>query len=196
MISRVDHVAFAVRDHEKALAFFRDILGALPGKCYNEAGRNFYWQTLSLGDLSRLELISPSAETSFLDGFLANREGGFHHITLQTPDLEAAIKRLEEHGIPYFGRHEYPDGTWKEVFIHPRDAFGILVQIAEFDPEYWMVPEAKMPKGEPWRLEEKEDGFALTCRHPGGSKVTLNFSRDELQRLSDALRQALESTAP
>jgi len=176
MISRVDHVAFAVRDHEKALAFFRDILGALPGKQYNEGGRNFYWQTLSLGDLSRLELISPSAESSFLDGFLKNREGGFHHITLQTPDMEVAIKRLEEHHIPYFGRHEYPDGTWKEVFIHPRDAFGVLVQIAEFDPEYWMVPEC----------------FSLTCRHPGGGKVCFKFSREEMKRLSDALCKALE----
>ncbi len=192
MISRVDHVAFAVRDHEKALAFFQDILGAVPSKRYTEAGRNFFWQTLSLGDLSRLELISPSAENSFLDGFLKKREGGFHHITLQTPDLSAALKRLDEQGIPYFGLHEYPDGSWKEVFIHPRDAFGILVQIAEFDPEYWMVPEAKMPEGEPWRLEKQEDGFALTCRHPGGGKVTLEFSRDELQGLSDTLRKALE----
>ena len=132
MISRIDHVAVAVKDHEKALRFFRDVLGAVPGDQIEVPGQNFTWQTLALGDLTRLELLTPmGGEGGLLGNFLAKREGGFHHITLQTPDIEAAIRRLEEHGIPHFGRHDYPDGTWKEVFIHPRDAFGVLIQIAE-----------------------------------------------------------------
>lgn len=192
MITRVDHVAIAARDHEKALAFFRDVLGAVPGEKVEAPGLKFFWQTLALGDMSRLELVSPSGEGSFLDGFLKNRPGGFHHITLQTDDLEAMIRRLNEHGIPYFGKHEYPGGTWKEIFIHPRDAFGALVQIAEFDAAYWMVPEAKMPDGERWRVEAKEGNFLLTCAHPGGGKVALEFSREELRELSEELRRALE----
>lgn len=194
MIMRMDHVAIAVNNHEGALAFFRDVLGALPGKQYEVKDRKFYWQTLALGDLSRLELLSPSGEGSFLEGFLRTRTGGFHHITLQTADLEEMIKRLDAHGIPYFGRHEYPDGTWKEVFIHPRDAFGVLVQISEFDAAHWMVPEAKLPEGTRWQLEKRADGCALTCAHPGGGKVTLELSREEARRLADDLRGTLETS--
>lgn len=192
MILRIDHVAIAVKDHEQAAAFFVNILGALPGSRYEAKDRKFYWQTLALGDLSRLEIISPSGEGSFLDGFLKTREGGFHHITLQTPDLSAMIAHLEAHHIPYFGRHEYPDGTWKEVFIHPRDAFGVLIQISEFDAEFCMIPEAKLPPGKRWQLEKQSNGYSLVCAHPGGGKVALSFTRDELKMLSDEMLQLLQ----
>jgi len=29
------------------------------------------------------------------------------------------------------------DPHWKEAFISPRDSFGVLIQLAEFDEEYW-----------------------------------------------------------
>ena len=192
MISRIDHIAIAVKDHDGALRFFRDILGAVPGERYEVADRKFFWQTLALGDLTRVEILSPTGEGSFLDGFLQRKDGGFHHITLQTPDLQAMIRLLEEQGVPYFGRNEYPGGVWKEIFIHPRDAFGALVQIAEFDPEYWMVPAARMPEGVRWLVEKDGDAFSLTCAHPGGGKVTLAFTREELQRLSGDLQEMLK----
>ena len=77
------------------------------------------WQIFSLGDLSRLEIISPTGEGSFLDGFLKDKEGGVHHITLQTPDLREAMANLDKQGIPFFGYNEYPGGVWKGIFIHP-----------------------------------------------------------------------------
>jgi methylmalonyl-CoA/ethylmalonyl-CoA epimerase len=131
-------------------------------------------------------------EGGLLGNFLAKREGGVHHITLQTPDLEAAIRRLEEHGIPYFGKHEYPDGTWKEVFIHPRDAFGLLVQIAEFRQQDWMIAEARMPQGKRWDIARTDRQFTLTFAHPGGGKVVLDFTPEELKDLSTALQKATE----
>ena len=192
MIERIDHVAIAVRDHEAALHFFQDILGAVAGEKYKAADRNFYWQTLALGDLSRLEIISPSGPDSFLDGFRAKKEGGFHHITLQTPDLEALLKKLETRGIPYFGKHAYPDGSWKEVFIHPRDAFGVLIQIAEFDAERWMVSEAKMPEGIRFQIEGLAKEFKLQLAHPGGGKVILDCTREELEQLAKEIDTALK----
>ncbi len=192
MISRVDHIAVAVRDHDAAERFFCNVLGALPGvRAGVETGRRFFWQSLVLGDLTRLELVSPMEGGSFLDGFLRNREGGFHHMTLQTPDLDAMARRLEENGIPYFGRNEYPGGVWKEIFIHPRDAFGVLVQIAEFRADDWMVPAAKMPEGQRWALEKTASGASLSLAHPGGGKVTLDFTREELLALSETLQEAL-----
>jgi len=191
MIERIDHVAVAVKDHDAALQFFRDVLGAVPGEKFKASDRNFYWQTLALGDLSRLELISPSGPDSFLDGFLAKKDGGVHHITLQTPNLEAMLKKLEAHGVPYFGKHAYPDGSWKEVFVHPKDAFGVLVQISEFDAEYWMVPDAKMPEGVRFQVASEEKGVTLTFAHPGGGKVCVECSREEVKALAEQIEKAL-----
>jgi methylmalonyl-CoA/ethylmalonyl-CoA epimerase len=192
MISRIDHIAIAVRDHEGAERFFRDVLGALPGGCFEVPAKKFFWQSLVLGDLTRLELVSPAGEGGLLEGFLAKREGGFHHITLQTPDLDAMIRRLEDHGVPHFGRREYPDGKWKEVFIHPRDAFGVLIQIAQFRPEDWTLPEMRMPEGRRWDIAKTDQGFAVTFAHPGGGKVTLGLTKEELRDLSATLQEALQ----
>ena len=91
-------------------------------------------------DLSRIEILKPAAQGGLLERFLQKKAGGVHHITLQTPDIEEARKTLEAHGIPYFGANEYTDFYWKEIFIHPKDTQGVLIQIAEFNPDDWLSP--------------------------------------------------------
>jgi methylmalonyl-CoA/ethylmalonyl-CoA epimerase len=194
MISRIDHVSIAVREQEKAERFFRDILGAVAGAGMEDPKARFFWQLFSLGDLSRLEIISPTGEGSFLDGFLRDKEGGVHHITLQTPDIRKAMSHLEEHGIPFFGYNEYPGGVWKEIFIHPRHAFGVLIQIAEFKPADWLSENAKLPADTRWQVEGTETGATLVFSHPGGGKVALEMDRGELKQLMASLEKAL--TAP
>ena len=191
MISRIDHIAIAVRDYDQALRFFRDVLGAVPGSCAEVPAQKYFWQNLALGDLTRLELLAPTGTGSFLDGFLNKRQGGFHHITLQTPDLEAMIKVLEENGIPYFGKNEYPGGIWKEIFIHPKDAFGVLIQIAEFRSDDWIADEVKLPPDRRWHIDKTDDGATVSFAHPGGGKVTLEFAREELQELARGIQSAV-----
>ena len=190
MISRIDHVSIAVKDQAKAEHFFRDILGAIAGAGASDPATKFFWQLFSLGDLSRLEIISPTGEGSFLDGFLKDREGGVHHITLQTPDLRKAMAHLEAQGIPFFGYNEYPRGVWKEIFIHPRHAFGVLIQIAEFEATDWLSEKVKFSLETRWQVEKTETGATLTFAHPGGGKVSLNLSRVELKKLLESLEQA------
>ncbi len=192
MILRIDHVSIAVKDQDKAECFFRDILGAVAGVGADDPGAKFFWQIFSLGDLSRLEIISPTGEGSFLEGFLKDREGGVHHMTLQTSDIGKAMAHLEAHDIPFFGYHEYPGGVWKEIFIHPRDAFGVLIQIAEFEAADWLSETVKLPPDTRWQVEKTESGAALVLAHPGDGKVSLDLSRDELKTLAAALETACD----
>jgi methylmalonyl-CoA/ethylmalonyl-CoA epimerase len=190
MISRIDHVSIAVKDQKKAEHFFRNILGAIPGAGASDPATKFFWQLFSLGDLSRLEIISPTGEGSFLDGFLEDKEGGVHHITLQTPDLRKAMVHLEAQGIPFFGYNEYPGGVWKEIFIHPRHAFGVLIQIAEFEATDWLSETVKFPPETRWQVEKTETGATLIFAHPGGGKVSLKLDRGELKKLMESLEHA------
>jgi methylmalonyl-CoA/ethylmalonyl-CoA epimerase len=191
MISRIDHVSIAVKDGERALRFFVDLLGAVPGAAASDPAMKYRWQLLSLGDLSRLEVIYPTDEGSFLANFLKNRDGGAHHITFQTPDLQAAIKKLKEHHIPYFGYNEYVGAYWKEIFIHPRDAFGILIQIAEFNADDWLAESEKLDGGRQWSLEKAESGCMLSIAHPGGGKKSVTLSFEEAKRLSEKINEIL-----
>jgi methylmalonyl-CoA/ethylmalonyl-CoA epimerase len=191
MISRVDHVAIAVKDYDKALRFFTDILGAIPGSSGKDPAMKYHWENLCLGDLSRLELITPTASGSFLDNFLKDKHGGVHHVTLQTKNIQMAKEALEKNKVPFFGFNDY-GSVWKELFIHPRDAFGVLIQIAEFNADDWLAPSVRMSGNTRLKLDKETEGIALTFAHPGGGTVKMSLNRDEARHLLDELKQALE----
>lgn len=183
MISRIDHVAVAVKDYPAARAFFEKVLGAVPCATARDDKMKYVWQSFALGDLSRIELLHATAAGSFLNSFLADKQGGVHHITMQTPDIEAAKKALDAAGIPYFGNNEYEDAYWKELFIHPRHAFGVLIQIAEFEADEWLAPEVTMPRDKRWELTRTDTGCILKMAHPGGGTVEKHLDREEIDDL-------------
>jgi len=191
MISRIDHVAIALKEDEKAIHFFKNILGAVPGASAGDDRLKYFWQIYSLGDLSRIEILRPTGKGSFLEPFLQDKkEGGVHHITLQTPDIHKTIRTLEENGIPHFGFREYGE-LWKEVFIHPRDAFGVLIQIAEFRPNDWIHESLRFHEKEKWAVQQSENGCIMDVPNPGGGKVRLELSRDEIRKLVHDLDRVL-----
>ena len=187
MISRIDHVSIAVKNRERAVHFFQNILGAIPGADLSDENMKYRWEMFSLGDLSRLEIINSTGEGSFLEGFLSDKkDGGVHHITLETPDIDAAIEVLDKNNIPYFGRNDLGD-AWRELFIHPRDAFGVLIQIAQFNPDDWLSEEVKFPAGTKWSVEKNNNGCCLTVANPGGGKTSLQLTQAEIQKLKNDL---------
>jgi len=192
MISRIDHISIAVKDFKRAQNFFEKILGAISGASDRDEQMKYFWNIFTLGDLSRLELMEPTGTGSFLDNFLSSKKvGGVHHITLETPDIQLLKNRLEENNIPYFGYSSLGD-DWKEMFIHPKDAFGVLIQIAEMsDPDDYLADSVKHGKGNRWSIEKTENGFILTLAHPGGGKVHLEMSREEITDLIDDLKNAI-----
>lgn len=188
MISRIDHVSIAVRDYDKATDFFRTIAGVVKGAGAADEKMQYSWQIFSAGDLSRLELLCPTGANSFLKNFLAEKEGGVHHITFETPDILAARALLEKKKIPYFGFSDH-DPAWKELFIHPKHAFGVLLQIAEFTPDEWLNSSVRLPEGQKWVARRNGAGIELTFAHPGGGKVTMDCSKKEIRQLIQDLEK-------
>ena len=136
-ILRIDHVSLATDDYDKAVDFFSKILGATSQSDAVDNIQKYYWHIFKVGDLSRFEIIKKTEDGGFLDGFIEKRKSGIHHITLQTPDIKKFRELLDKEKIPYFGYRDYGD-SWKELFIHPRDAFGVLLQIGEFEADDWI----------------------------------------------------------
>jgi methylmalonyl-CoA/ethylmalonyl-CoA epimerase len=192
LISRIDHVSIAVKDYEKAKKFFQVILGAIPGASAIDPAMKYFWQIFSLGDLSRMEILTPTAQGSFLDNFLSNREGGVHHITLQTNNIEETKALLEHYRIPYFGYNEYTGVLWKELFIHPRDAFGVLIQIAEFHPNDWLHEDLRPSADQSWEIKKTDKGIHLDLAHPGGGKIGFDLSREDARKLIADLQAVWE----
>ncbi len=187
MILRIDHVSLAVNDFEKAKGFFSEIFGAVPGSNGSDDDKKFFWEIFSVGDLSRLEIIAPTGKGSFIDKFLEGRNGGVHHITFQVDDIEKTRELLQTRNIPFFEGKDY-GGVWKEIFVHPRDAFGVLIQFAEFNADDWLSKDVKFSGNRKFVVEKTADGCRIGFRHPGGGKVNLNLNSDEMEELVSSIR--------
>jgi methylmalonyl-CoA/ethylmalonyl-CoA epimerase len=132
VIERFDHVSMAVNDIEAAAPLI-----TLLGGTYFDGGTNpwgdFRWVQYDLPGTGRLELIAPlnSDPDHFIQRFLTERGEGLHHLTFKVYDINQAVARSTEMGFTVTGFDDrLPD--WKEAFIHPKSAHGVLIQLAEF----------------------------------------------------------------
>lgn len=129
---RVDHVGIAVHSISDA----EPVLSALGCEKLTEeaVGGRFRWAYYRLGDASRLELIEPITEESFLTDFLDRHGPGLHHVTLEVADIDAVIDGLEASGLRVVDYTEFAD--WTEAFVSPKNPTGALFQLMEYHAGY------------------------------------------------------------
>ncbi|RMF24169.1 MAG: hypothetical protein D6760_03940 [Deltaproteobacteria bacterium] len=152
---KLDHVAFGLASVDQSAEI---LVGRLGGRPYGGGpGIGFsgiQWQ-FARGEL--IEVIQPDEDPDgFLRRFLAGRGPGIHHVTFKVPRIEDAAERVGAFGYEVVGLSTANPG-WKELFIHPRQAQGIVVQLAESHPELdfapwsldWPFPEVPPPIPEP-----------------------------------------------
>lgn len=128
--AQVDHVAIAVRNIATAVPLFVDALGGEFLFAGENAEQGFRWAQFRFPGGGKFELVTPLAGDGFVQRFLDRRGEGVHHVTLKVPDILRAIDHLTEQGVKLF-RVSTEHRSWKEAFIHPRDAHGALIQIAQ-----------------------------------------------------------------
>jgi len=123
-----DHIAIGQPRIADTLDLLVGTLGGVPEASAPSHGFNFgCWLFASGG---RIEVLEPRGADGFLHRFLAQRGPGVHHVTFKVPSLADACRRAEGHGYEVVGRDE-SRASWKEAFLHPRRAQGIVVQFAE-----------------------------------------------------------------
>ncbi len=129
LVERFDHVAVAVKD----LRTPGPLPALLSGRFYKggaETDSGFAWAQWLLPE-GKLEIIAPLGEDSFLHAFLAERGEGLHHVTVKVTDIHRAIEASRDLGAEIV-QVDTSQPDWKEAFVHPRSASGVLVQLAEF----------------------------------------------------------------
>ncbi len=133
MLGRLNHVAIAVKDAEKAAkiygtAFGAEISGAVP---LPKHGVITVFATLPN---TKIEFIQPLGEDSPIAKFVErNPDGGIHHVCYEVPEIIAARDKLIAEGArvlgdgnPKIGAHGKP-----VLFLHPKDFSGALVEIEQ-----------------------------------------------------------------
>ncbi|MFN0091561.1 MAG: VOC family protein [Acidimicrobiales bacterium] len=139
--ARLDHVALAA---ESALDNFVRYYGELGGAWYKGGyDPGFYWGTLRYANGMKVELLEPTppdrptdspagaeVDATFLRRFLDRNGPGPHHITFKVDDIFPALDAVRAAGFEPVGVSTH-QADWKEAFLHPRQSFGVVVQLSQ-----------------------------------------------------------------
>ena len=133
MLGRLNHVAIAVADAEKAariygVAFGAEISAAVP---LPEHGVITVFATLPN---TKIEFIEPLGEASPIAKFLErNADGGIHHVCYEVEDIYAARDKLKAQGARVLGDGEPKIGAHDKpvLFLHPKDFTGTLIELEQ-----------------------------------------------------------------
>ena len=132
-IGRLNHIAIAVPDVEKASSIWKNALGANI-TCTQSLPEHGVKVVFIESPNTKVELLEPLTNQSPISKFLEkNPNGGMHHICYEVPNLENAAKKLKSvgakilgDGLPKIGAHGNP-----VIFLNPGDFSGTLIELEE-----------------------------------------------------------------
>jgi hypothetical protein len=134
----LDHVAVAVERHADAWPRYA---GDLAGR-WRSGGMSvgFAPAQLAYADGRKIEILQPhrTEENDFLRRFLDRNGPGPHHLTFKVSDIDEALSDAALAGYAPINV-DLADPSWREAFVHPRDATGVLIQLAQSEGE-WRTP--------------------------------------------------------
>jgi hypothetical protein len=149
----LDHVAHAVPRWQDAWHRYAVDLGAAWSS--GGPGVGFAPGQVQFANGARIEMLMPfDVETNdFLSRFLTRHGPGPHHLTFKVPDLDAALESLVHGGYQPIGI-ERSDPQWMEAFVHPNQATGVVVQVAQAGSPWASPP----PDDYPRERRQRRDG--------------------------------------
>ncbi len=129
--TKLDHIGIAVKDLEKSLAFYEDVLGI---KC---AGKETVEEQkvrvafLPIGD-TEVELLESTDPEGPIAKFIDKKGEGIQHMAYRVDNIEKAIASMKEKGIRMIDeKPRYGAGGAKIAFCHPKDTNGVLIELSE-----------------------------------------------------------------
>ncbi len=130
MTAVLDHLAIGT----SALTDGWDLFGGVLGGTwvYGDDSPGYWWGQLSFASGPKIELLTPTGgpDAAFLERFLAGHGAAPHHFNFVVSDIEDTLAHIRALGLEPVGVNlENPN--WKEAFLHPRSAHGIVIQVAQ-----------------------------------------------------------------
>ena len=145
MTAVLDHLAIGTPALTDGWELFGGVLGGT--WAYGMDSPGYWWGQLEFAAGPKIELLTPTGgpDAAFLERFLAARGAGPHHFNFMVSDIRATLARITALGLEPVGVSlDHPN--WQEAFLHPRDAHGIVIQVAQ---QAESPPEGTLPEGTP-----------------------------------------------
>ena len=138
-VQKLDHIHIYVNELEKAVRFFSEILGTKFSEVVEKPGWDFKLAMEPLG----LELVQPTSPEGGTARAMQKRGEGIFMVSFKVPNLDEAVAEMEAKGMRVINRIQ--DGKLREVQFHPRDAHGVMIELAEYEEVHGVI-QASRPK--------------------------------------------------
>ena len=174
-VEKIDHVGVYVKDLDKAANFFRDTFGFEFSRVFGAEGMG----VREVVDTMGFDLLSAKSADSPLTRIIARRGEGPASLSFKVPDIEEGIEELTSKGVRLVHRGDHGDAA-KWVTFHPKDIFGVFVELVEYEPKNPYLSAARKPAGvmyergkEPPKIkvERIDHGWDLREGHGQGGQV-------------------------
>ena len=127
----IEHIGIAVKNIREASPFWNHVLQIDHSTTEDVDDQGVITDIYDTGK-GKVELLQAKYPDSPVAKFLDRRGPGIHHICLQVEDIDEAIQELKSEGIQLIGNGASIGAEgYRVVFIHPRSAGGVLVELAE-----------------------------------------------------------------
>ena len=133
-ITRIDHIGIAVYDLDAAIDWYIRFLGAKLVNRETNTEQMVEEATLNLKE-SIFQLITPIGEFSPVTKFLEIKGQGLQQIAFEVSDLDIAVNYALENNIRVIFKESKIGTTGSMInFLHPKDCFGVLIELVELKP--------------------------------------------------------------
>jgi len=119
----VDHVVIRVKDIDQGISTWRDKFGMDLERTAESEALGIKQAFFPMANGGFIEIVAPTNDESAVGRAIESRGEGLHTLAMEVDDLDATVKDLESKGVKLIGV------GGPQVFIHPKSANGILVQL-------------------------------------------------------------------
>jgi methylmalonyl-CoA/ethylmalonyl-CoA epimerase len=129
----IDHVGVAVPDLDRAIAFYRDVLGLRLAHEETNEEQGVREAMMAVGDGDTMvQLLAPLTPESTIAKFIGRSGPGLQQIAYRVDDVELTSKALRDKGLRLlYDAPRRGTADSRVNFVHPKDAGGVLVELVQ-----------------------------------------------------------------
>jgi methylmalonyl-CoA/ethylmalonyl-CoA epimerase len=130
-LTEIDHVAIAVSDLDAAIEYYEQTFGCMVAHREVVESDGVEEALLKVAD-SYVQLLTPTRDDSPVAKYIAKNGEGLHHVGYRVSDVAATLARVKAEGHRVIDERPRPGSRGTTVaFIHPKAAFGTLIELVQ-----------------------------------------------------------------
>ena len=123
-LTDVHHVVIRVKDFDSSVKNWELILGNAVSRVDQNQDLGIKQAFFDLPGGGFIEIVSPTDSEGAVGKAIASRGEGIHTLSMSVDKIDETIASLKESGVQLIGE------GGPQVFIHPKSANGVLVQLS------------------------------------------------------------------